>query len=125
MLYDLGPERFHAFTREQASVVLRPDFIAQQNVKLGRSSSTEAVWLGPRRIIELATKDNPDGAGVAPWWLSCVAYDHFLAGFERVLSDASDARHGSLQITVVNTDNAAQCGQHWFVVAYLIEPERG
>jgi hypothetical protein len=121
MLWALGPERFYEFTREQASVVLQPAFIAEQNVKLGYGHSTEARWLGCRRILELATLDNPDGAGVDPWWLSCPAYDHFLEAFQSTISDADHFRRGGLEIMVVNTDCAGASGKHWFVVAWVIE----
>jgi hypothetical protein len=120
MLRALGPERFYSFTHEQASVVLQPSFIAEQNVKLGYGHSTAARWLGPRRIIELATLDNPDGTGVDPWWLTCPAYDHFLEAFQNTISDADHYRHGGLEIMVVNTDCAGRSGHHWFVVAWMI-----
>ena len=121
MLWALGPERFYQFTREQACVVLQPSFIAEQNVKLGYGHSTVARWLGCRRIMELATLDNPDGAGVDPWWLSCPAYDHFLAAFQSTISDADHYRRGGLEIMVVNTDCAGGGGHHWFVVAWVME----
>ena len=119
MLHALGPEHFHGLTREQANVVLQPAFIAEQNQKLGYSGET-AVWLGARRIIELATCDNPEGTGVAPWWLSCVAYNHFEAAMSQIFSNESDARRSSLQIMIVNTDSADQSGQHWFFVSFLM-----
>ena len=46
MLHALGVGRFHQLTLQEASVVLQPEFIAEQNVKLGYGHSTEAVWLG-------------------------------------------------------------------------------
>ena len=121
MLWALGPERFYSFTHEQASVVLQPSFIAEQNVKLGYGHSTAARWLGSRRIMELATLDNPDGTGVDPWWLTCPAYDHFLEAFQNTISDADHYRRGGLEIMVVNTDCAGASGKHWFVVAWVIE----
>jgi hypothetical protein len=120
MLWALGPEIFYEFTHEQASMVLQPSFIAEQNVKLGYGHSTVARWLGVRRIMELATLDNPDGAGVDPWWLSCPAYDHFLETFQSTISDADHFRRGGLEIMVVNTDCAGARGRHWFVVAWVI-----
>ena len=112
MLWALGPERFYDITREQASMVLQPSFIAEQNVKLGYGHSTVARWLGSRRIMELATLDNPDGAGVDPWWLSCPAYDHFLEAFQSTISDADHFRRGGLEIMVVNTGCAGSRGSH-------------
>ena len=121
MLYGLGRDRFHAFSWEQAQVVLQSDLIAEQNIALGYGNTTQAHWLNALQIITLAAKDNPDGAGVEPWWLSCPAYDHFLEGFEHTMNRVSDPRRGSLQIAVVNTDCAGSSGHHWFVVAWLIE----
>ena len=120
MLRELGSEHFYEFTREQASVVLQPSFIAEQNVKLGYGHSTDAQRLGSRRILKLATLDNPDGAGVAPWWLSCPAYDHFLEALQSTISHADHYRRGGLEINVVNTDCAGGSGHHWFVVAWVI-----
>ena len=125
MLHEMGPERFHGLTHEQASVVLEPAFIEEQNTKLGLSGVTEAKWLEPREIIKLATMDNPDGEGVVPWWLSCPAYDHFLDGFQHTISDGNHFRRGGLEIMIVNTDSAGQGGTHWFTVAWLIDPTPG
>ena len=121
MLRELGSERFLTLTREQASVVLQPAFIVQQNMRLGYGSTTEAEWLDAREILRLATYDNPEGQGESPWWVDVAAYDHFVAAFTRVMSHETDVRRGSLQIHVVNTDCASQGGTHWFVVAWLIE----
>ena len=122
MLHARGPDMFHQLTLEDASVVLQPEFIAQQNIRLGYGPSTEAVWLGSRRMIELATIDNPDGPGVAPWWVVCQAYDNFVDGLQSALASPDDFRRGGLEIRIVNTDNACQGGRHWFVVAWYIEP---
>ena len=80
-----------------------------------------AQWLGPREIIKLAAIDNPDGAGEAPWWFCCPAYDHFLDAFQRTMSDEDHFRRRNLEIMAVNTDSAGQGGSHWFLVAWLIE----
>ena len=53
-----------------ASVVLDPVFIAQQNIRLGYGLRTDAQWLSPEQIHELAAADNPEGAGANPWWLT-------------------------------------------------------
>ena len=104
-----------------ASVVLDPVFIAQKNIRLGYGLRTDAQWLSPEQIPELAAADNPEGAGTDAWWLSVTAFDHFLAGFARIVTHESDPRRGSLEIYVANTDSAGQGGRHWFLVAFVIE----
>ena len=120
MLHELGPERFLTLTRQQASAVLQPTFIAEQNIKLGYGRTAVARWLGAQQIIELASLDNPEGSGIAAWWLSAVAYDAFVAAVTHIMSHETDVRRGSLQIMVVNTDCSGQGGTHWFCVAWLI-----
>ena len=101
--------------------MLQPSFIDEQNVKLGYGYSVEARWLGSRRIIELATLDNPDAPGAEPWWLTCPAYDIFLEALNSTITNANDFRRGGLEIRIVNTDLAGQRGTHWFLVAWVIE----
>ena len=120
-LWAHGKDKFHQFTLQEASEVLQPSFIAEQNVKLGYGYSIEARWLGSRRIIELATLDNPDAPGVEPWWLTCPAYDIFLEALNSTITNANDFRRGGLEIRIVNTDLASQRGTHWFLVAWVIE----
>ena len=107
---------FYHLSLEEASVVLQPSFIAEQNSKLGIAGD-EAIWLSGDQIIELCDVDNPDGAGEGPSWLGMVGpVDTWREYFDRTVNDSNE--HGCVHIAIVNTDGLV--GYHWVLVAWYL-----
>ena len=86
----------------------------------------ETQWLREEEIQQIATQLNPDGPGLSPSWLSGPGpINSWHVHFARTL--ASQPLHGRVHIMVVNSEAAytltdGGAGQHWFAVAWLVEP---
>ena len=116
MLRALGGD-FTTLTTAQASVINVPAYPTTQRPLIGKASD-DTSWLTGDEIIQLVSRNNPDGVGVHPDWLRGPAHlGYFHTFFAQTLTQP--AMHGMVHIMVVNTyhdtrefSEAAQAPMH-------------
>ena len=125
---------FDQMTMDDAEIYNDPDQIWRQNEILELyASQTNAEWLTGDQILRLVSLENPDHDHPdempeaeqlgANWFHSPSPLNFWRTLFARTIAKPD----GNIHIMVVNTENAYTLtevtGNHWFLVAWVVEPE--
>lgn len=126
LLRTLGPA-FDTLDASTARSLNTEAFLVAQNNVLSKAST---VWLTDDDILSLVTTSNPDAPNSDPHWLAGPGpFNFWRAFFLRTLTDIRD--QGRVHIMVVNSvsqtalDSNNLGGEHWFIVAWIVERNLG